>query len=207
VRILLSLATAITILAVALVLLLTPIWTHFAIAGAGSQAPAGGLQQAFDASDRTVLALVTLGRFDFLLPGRVMFAPDEQAHMRDVQVVLYAFLILAIASLAFVIVTLRRSPTDLTRWRAVARGAWGLMLGLIVVGVFAAVAFERVFLLFHEIFFPGGNFSFAEDSYLILLYPERFWEQSALALFVFAMVGAAIVREFGRRRAAALSRA
>src|SRR3954447_15817941 len=91
VRILLSLATAITILAVALVLLLTPIWTHFALGAAGSVSPSGAGQAAIDASDATVAALVTFGRFDFVEPhGNLypaLFTTDEQAHMRDVQVV------------------------------------------------------------------------------------------------------------------------
>ena len=44
------------------------------------------------------------------------------------------------------------------------------------IGVAAAVAFDPLFLLFHEVFFPQGNFLFAPDSNLIRLYPEWYWQ-------------------------------
>ena len=40
----------------------------------------------------------------------------------------------------------------------------------------AAVAFDPLFLLFHEVFFPQGNFLFAPESNLIRLYPEWYWQ-------------------------------
>lgn len=208
-RILLSLATAITILAVALVLLLTPIWTHFALGAAGSTSPAGDPQGA---SDRTVWTLVTLGSFDFPEPDAPLTVPplytaDEQAHMRDVQVVFYGFIILAVASLIFVLVSLRRAPRDAARWTAVGRGGIWLIAAMAVLGVFAFVAFDAAFTLFHEIFFPGGNWAFAPDSNLIRLYPEPFWELSSAALFVLSALGGVGVWYFARRRAAALTAA
>jgi hypothetical protein len=208
VRILLSLATAITILAVALVLLLTPFWTHFALGQSGSVAPGGGIDAAIQASDKTVGALVTHGSFDFAAPdGSPMYTADEQGHMRDVQVVLYGFLLLAVVSLVFVVVSLWRGARDAAPWRAVARGGLWLIGAMIVSGLFAFFAFDAAFLLFHEIFFPGGNFSFGPHSNLIRLYPEPFWELSSAALGTLAIVGALIVWFLARRRARALEMA
>ncbi len=207
-RILLSLATAISILAVALVLLITPIWTHFALGAAGSLAPSGGGQAAVVASDQTISALITFGSFDFAAAdGSPMFTADEQGHMHDVQIVLYGFLILAVASLVFVVITLSRAPRDAARWKAVGRGGIWLIVAMVVLGVFAFVAFDTVFTLFHEIFFPGGNWAFPADSNLILLYPEPFWELSSAALFGLSVIGAVIVWFVARRRAAALTTA
>jgi uncharacterized membrane protein len=46
-----------------------------------------------------------------------------------------------------------------------------------VIGVAAAVAFDPLFLLFHEVFFPQGNFLFdPATSNLIRLYPEWYWQ-------------------------------
>ena len=45
-----------------------------------------------------------------------------------------------------------------------------------VIAIAAAVAFDPLFLLFHEVFFPQGNFLFAPDSNLIRLYPEWYWQ-------------------------------
>lgn len=204
-RPLLSVAIAIVLLALALLALLTPPWTHFALDAAGSVAPSGGVQAAVEMSDQTVRALVTMGTFDFpAADGAPMYTAAEQAHMRDVQLVLYGFLALAAASLVFVVVMLLRAPRDAARWRAVARGGLGLIVAVIVLGLIAAFAFEAVFTLFHEIFFPGGNWAFAADSNLIRLYPEPFWELSSAALGLLAAVGGLVVWFICRRRAAAL---
>jgi uncharacterized membrane protein len=46
-----------------------------------------------------------------------------------------------------------------------------------VIGVAAAVAFDPLFLLFHDVFFPQGNFLFdPATSNLIRLYPEWYWQ-------------------------------
>jgi integral membrane protein (TIGR01906 family) len=200
VRILLSLATAISILAVALLLVMTPVWMHFAV-GATSTANFVSPQQAFELSDRTVAEL-------FLGPGTFApFASDEAAHMRDVRVVLYGFLLLSAACLVFVAASLLRAPRGVSRWKAVSRGGIWLIVAMVVLGVFALTAFEAAFTLFHEIFFPGGNWAFSADSLLIRLYPEQFWELSAAALGILASLGALIVWITARRRAAALTTA
>ena len=224
-RILLSLATAITILAVALVLLLTPIWTHTALQvsyNAGDTSCASRTQpdaacfglSAADvvaASDQSIHALIFTGDFSFVGPnatnGEPFYTEAEQAHMRDVRVVLYGFLLLALVSAVFVVASLIRGARDAARWRAVSRGGIWLIVGIVVVGLFAFVAFDTVFTLFHEIFFPGGNWSFPADSNLILVYPEAFWELCSLALGVLCIVGGSIVWFVGRRRAAAVSAA
>jgi uncharacterized membrane protein len=68
-----------------------------------------------------------------------------------------------------------------------------------VIGVAAAVAFDPLFLLFHELFFPQGNFLFAPDSNLLRLYPEWYWQGitagvavSFIALALLAAVAAQI---------------
>lgn len=207
-RILLSLATAISILAVALLLVLTPIWTHLALGAAGGTAPGGGTAAAVALNDRTVGALVTLGSFGFTAAdGAPMYTADEQGHMRDVQVVFYGFLGLAVVSIVFVVASLVRAPRDAARWKAVSRGGIWLIGAMIVLGIFAAFAFEAAFTLFHEIFFPGGNWAFPANSNLIRLYPETFWELSSFALGALAIVGALGVWYRAHRRAAALGRA
>ena len=223
-RILLSLATAISILAVALLLLLTPIWTHTALSlsyNAGDtmctfpsdRALCYGLSDAdvVVASDQTIHALIFTGDFSFAGPnatnGEPFYTEAEQSHMRDVRVVLYGFLLVALVSAVFVVASLIRGAQDGARWKAVSRGGLWLIIGIVVVGVFAFVAFDTVFTLFHEIFFPGGNWSFPADSNLILVYPEAFWELCSLALGVLCVIGGTIVWFLGRRRANAVSAA
>jgi uncharacterized membrane protein len=87
----------------------------------------------------------------------------------------------------------------------VSRGGIWLIVAMIVIGLFAFFAFDTVFLLFHEIFFPGGNFSFPDNSNLIRLYPEPFWELTSAALGTLAISGGLVVWFLARRRARALA--
>jgi len=136
------------------------------------------------------------------------FTPDEQAHMADVRRVFIGFILAAtVASFALVLVTARtarRSPRAvllLLRDAAIAAG-----LGVSVVAIGVAVAFDPLFLLFHEIFFPQGNFLFGPDSNLLALYPDQYWYGVTLrigltfvaATAVIAIAAAATLRH-GRR--------
>jgi uncharacterized membrane protein len=80
-----------------------------------------------------------------------------------------------------------------------------VLVGLVVVGVLGVGGLVAAFSLFHEVFFPGGNWSFPADSNLIRLYPEPFWELSAVALGILASIGGIAVWYLARRRAAALA--
>jgi len=214
VRILLSLATAIIILAVSLLLLFTPFWIHFALGASNSGAcPSATLCTSFDGatanqmSDMTINAVLFTGDFSF--PGinaatdtsQPFFTEAEQSHMRDVRVVFYGFMVVAVVSAVFVVTLLLRRQRDAARWSAVARGGIWLIVAMVVIGFFAFFAFDTVFLLFHEIFFPGGNFSFPDNSHLIQLYPEPFWELTAAALGTLAIIGGLLVWFLARRRA------
>jgi integral membrane protein (TIGR01906 family) len=180
---------------------------HFALHASGGDQLLVTPQQGLDISDRTIHELFFgPGTFQYsTAPGPVIFAPDEAAHMRDVRVVLYGFLLLALASTVFVVTSLVRRPRDAARWSAVARGGIWLIVAMIVIGLFAFFAFDTVFLLFHEIFFPGGNFSFPDNSNLIRLYPEPFWELTSAALGTLAISGGLVVWFLARRRARALA--
>ena len=60
------------------------------------------------------------------------------------------------------------------------RGSIGLIVGTVVLGVVGFVAFDQLFEVFHEIFFPAGSYDFdpATDR-LVQLFPFQFWEESA----------------------------
>lgn len=200
-RILLSVATAIAILGLGLLVLLTPFWMHFALGAADSTAP-GGPSGAAQASDRTVVDLLAFGGFDFAAPdGTPMYTDAERLHMLNVRTVLYLFLAVAGASIVHVAVILARRPAA-ADWRAVARGGAGLTGVIVALGVFALVAFNFAFEMFHRIFFFGGGWAFAADSNLIRLYPLPFWQLSSGALGVLAALGGLVTWLFARRRAA-----
>ena len=110
-------------------------------------------------------------------PGGPLFTADEYAHMSDVRVVFRGAE--SIAPLALTVIAFRL-------FRARRRGAalllirdGSLMAAALValIGVIAVIAFDPLFLLFHEVFFPQGNFLFdPATSNLLRLYPEWYWQ-------------------------------
>jgi hypothetical protein len=131
-------------------------------------------------------------------PGVVLFTASEYSHMADVRRVFVAFQLAALAATAIAVVLAvragQRSPraaSVLVRDAAIAAGA-----GTAVVAVAATFAFDAVFLLFHEILFPQGNFLFGPESNLLAMYPDAYWSGVTLRMglaFIAAMAAIAIV--------------
>ena len=63
------------------------------------------------------------------------------------------------------------------------RGALGLTVGTVVLGVVGLVAFDQLFSVFHEIFFPAGSYLFDPTTdRLVQLFPFAFWDETALVV-------------------------
>ena len=104
-----------------------------------------------------------------------IFTDAEHSHMADVRQVFISAQVAAwVAALALAWLALRawRRRTLARLFRAAA------LLVLVVVaaiGALAALAFDAAFLLFHQIFFPQGNFLFEPGSNLLALYPQEYF--------------------------------
>jgi integral membrane protein (TIGR01906 family) len=131
-----------------------------------------------------ILCDLVLGCDDFAvgLHGSAALLTDaERSHMREVSHLvrtLWLVLLVAAALVVASLVALRRERRRIGLILLWTSGS--VAIAAIVVGAFFAVAFEQAFLLFHELFFPHGNFLFAPDSNLLRLFPEGFWFESAL---------------------------
>jgi hypothetical protein len=144
-------------------------------------------------------------------PACSLFTSDERAHMADVRAVFrgaeYAAA-LALFVLVFRIGRARRRGDALRLARAGSLIAAGTVA---VIGVATAVAFDPLFLLFHEVFFPQGNFLFAPDSNLIRLYPEWYWQGITagvgLSFIAVALLVAGAARTALRQRSNTYTRA
>jgi integral membrane protein (TIGR01906 family) len=205
IRMFVPVATMLTIGGLALLILLTPPYIHPALDLSGAPATLGlSTDLTHEYSDKTIADLVFgPGTFDFAGPdGTAFYSPNERSHMRDVRTVLFGFLALSALGavlLAFVVVRRRADPTVR---RAIGRGGVTLVVGTLVLGVFAAVAFDAAFELFHRLLFPGGNFSFDPTTQrLVQLYPFAFWQLSAAAMGILVIAGGAAAWFVGRRRA------
>jgi uncharacterized membrane protein len=73
-------------------------------------------------------------------------------------------------------------------------------MNAVILAAIFAVAFEPAFLAFHAIFFPAGTYLFSEGSQLIVLFPEPFWFDAALAAGAAILVTAVIVGLIGYAR-------
>jgi integral membrane protein (TIGR01906 family) len=138
--------------------------------------------------------------------GADVFTAAEYAHMADVRNVFVgarAIAIVAAAVAALLVVRVarrgRRAAISLARDAAI-----GACIGTAIIAVAAAVAFDPLFLLFHEIFFPQGNFLFPANSNLLAMYPDPYWYGVTLRValtFVAAMAVIAVASAATLRRA------
>jgi integral membrane protein (TIGR01906 family) len=206
-----AISTGLLILGLAVVPMLTPVYIHAALDDAGSAAfLAVAPTQAYDLSDRTVTELV-FGPATFAFPmedgGPSFYDAAEASHLRDARAVFYGFLAAVVAALVVLAAGVVRSSRAAPFWRAVSRGALGLAAAFAVVGALFLVAFDAAFTLFHEIFFPGGNWSFdPRTEHMVQLYPIPFWERTATVLGALAIVLGLAAWWLARRRAVALER-
>ena len=198
-----SVATALTILAVAVLLVLPTFVLHPLLDAAGSASFLGvAPDEARRYSDLTVTELVVgPGTFAFAGPGGgPLFDAAEASHLRDARALLYGFLaVCAVAAVLVVAATMRARRSDV--WRDVARGAGGLAVAIVMIGAIALVAFEPAFELFHRIFFPGGNWAFDPGSQrLVQLYPLAFWRYVSALVGIIAVALAIATWALARRR-------
>ena len=159
--ILIALATALTIIAVIMPLFLNPVWVGFEQGRAEAAAWTGFSEADLRSATDAILADLVVGPpdFDVVVAGAPVLNEREQSHMRDVRGVFIGFFALAIGLLAAAVVVVLRRGQDgrAASWRAVRTGALGLIVGLVLVGGFAVIAFDLLFEVFHQVFFAGGE--------------------------------------------------
>jgi uncharacterized protein DUF1461 len=201
-----AIGTMMIIVAVAVLALTTPIYVHGALDRSGAAGFLGvSPVEAHALSDATVGELL-LGPGSFIIPfgagGGSLYDAAEASHLRDARTVLYGLLALAGLSVVVLSVAFARSRHQARFWRAVAVGSGMLVVAFVAIGALFLVAFDAAFTLFHEIFFPGGNwaFDFATQR-LVQLYPIPFWEGTVQALGVI-VVGLGVVVGLLARRVA-----
>ena len=130
-----------------------------------------------------------------------IFTNDETAHMADVRGVFRGAEYAAALALLVVVYRLQRARRRGDALRLVRAGALTAASIVAIIGVAAAVAFDPLFLLFHDVFFPQGNFLFdPATSNLIRLYPEWYW-QGITAGVGLSFIGVAVLMAAAAHRA------
>ena len=203
---LVSLATPLVLIGLALRILLTPL--YYTIEYNMPYFPAD--EYGFTKEDRlkwakpSVEYLVNSADISYLGDlkfdnGTPIYGEAELSHMHDVKNVVQGALkawYLSIAVLILLAILAQRSgwmPLYLTGLR---RGGWW-MIGLAVTLGFIAGAgillnpdiFWNFFAWFHSLFFEGDSWLFYYSDTLIRLFPIRFWQDAVIAMAVIALGG------------------
>ena len=196
-------ATAIVIVAIAILPFLSPQWVAFEQGRAQATAWTGyTTRELRTATDAILSDLVVGGAFDVQVNGQTVLEPREQAHMSDVRTVFRGLWILAAVSIVVLVVASRR-PDRSRMWRSVGNGARVLAVAVVALGVVGLVAFDQLFETFHEIFFPAGSFLFdPRTDKLVQLFPFDFWQETTLVVGGVIIVIAIVVAVVAGRRAA-----
>lgn len=118
-----------------------------------------------------------------------LYNERELQHMLDVKNVVQAALRIWYFSLGLLVVTGILAYFD--GWkreyrRAIGRGGWLTLALLGAILLFVFLAFGVIFVLFHNIFFESGTWTFLYSDTLIRLFPERFWRDTFLAVGLLA---------------------
>jgi integral membrane protein (TIGR01906 family) len=185
-----GLATMITIVAIAVLVFLNPVYVDFGQGRAGSAELTGYDDATVQRVTNAILRDLVIGppAFDVQVNGQAVLGERERAHMADVRNVFAAFAALAVLAVLVLVNEALLWRREAWFRRAVRRGAVVLAMLVIVLGLFAAVAFDTVFETFHELLFPAGSFDFAADSKLIQLFPDQFWFETSLLLAIVILV-------------------
>ena len=206
-RIAVFLGTVLAIIALAVLPLLTPLFIHFALDTAGAAERLGvSAAQAHALSDRSVEELVLgPGTFDITGPdGEPLYDEFERSHLADARTLLGIVLLAGAVGIVVIGALLARSRSRRPAvWRTLAHAGVTPAIVVIILGVVSVVAFDQLFTLFHQVFFPGGNWSFDPGSQrLVQLYPFGFWQLAAAALGVAVLLlalGAWLLGRWGER--------
>ena len=202
-------ATAFVILGGSIAPFLAPPVVRFEQDRTNVAAWTGFAPQQLDVVTGRLLGDLVLWQGDFVITidGAAVLSETERAHMRDVRKVFSGLWIVVFAGLAVLAAGFRRArrtgaAARAAAWRSVASGAWALAVVIAVAGVFAVVAFDAAFEVFHRLFFSAGSYTFdpANDR-LVQLFPEQFWSEIAIAVGVVVIVAAVATAVLSGRRA------
>lgn len=128
-----------------------------------------------------------------------LFGDDEAAHMADVKkLITKTFRVQEASALVLVIAVAmagfflrRRALSMVGTWAS--RGSIIASAAIVIIGVASVIAFRQVFLLFHYIGFPQGNFTFSTQTYLIRIFPDGFWSDITFVIGAMTLVEAGLI--------------
>jgi integral membrane protein (TIGR01906 family) len=183
-------ATAVVLVALAVVPFLNPAWVAFEQQRAEAAAWTGFTPAELRTATDAILADLVLGPpdFDAEVRGAPVLTERERGHMRDVRGVFGGLAVVALVAALGIVLAWRISRGARAFWRGVRAGAAALAVGVLAIGIVGLVAFDLAFELFHRLLF-AGNYTFdPATERLVQLFPQRFWFDTSIAVGIVVLV-------------------
>ena len=138
-----------------------------------------------------------LGISDEFSAGKLPFSEAGASHFADVRgmfiadIAVFAVCILIVIALK----AIKYKPHRFLNHSPAFWGAVGLIVVSILIGVFVAIDFNSVFMVFHKLFFPGKtNWVFYPTVDPIIRYlPEAFFRNCAILIFSLMVIVSAVI--------------
>ena len=124
------------------------------------------------------------------------FDENERSHLKDVKFVISGINFIYYSSAIFFIIVFvilyLLSKKDKSGFidhlsKIILYSSIASLAFLIILFVWTVFSFETLFYLMHAILFPQGNWIFPQGSLLITLFPEQFFFDISLRIFVYAI--------------------
>ena len=131
--------------------------------------------------------------FDYLLQNRPLllnYTELELSHLQDVQrVMTFVNYLFYLSLLICTIIITATIKNKILRQRLFFWGGFSTIIVVILILICSLVGFNSTFTIFHEIFFPQGNWIFPSESLLIETFPLEFFENIVRNIFLLANGG------------------
>ncbi len=207
-------ATALVVVALAILPFLNPVWVGFEQGRAEAAASSGFSPGDLAYVTNEILADLVIGPpdFDVELDGQPVLVEREREHMRDVRGVFAAFALTGVGAAALLLLAYLGSRWFGVRaragfWRRLAGSGKAVAMVTVVGGVAGMVFFDLAFELFHRLFFPAGTYLFdPRTDRLVQLFPEQFWVETTIGVGIVVIVLSIALTVLAGRRAARLDR-
>jgi integral membrane protein (TIGR01906 family) len=209
-----GIATALVIVALAIIPFLNPVWVGFEQGRAEAPAWTGFSPADLAIVTGEILADLVIGppAFDVELNGQPVLVEREREHMRDVRNVFVAFYAAALVGAlvlvgAYLAGRLRGVRSRIAFWRRLAGSGKVIAIVTVVGGITGVFFFDTAFEVFHRLFFPAGTYLFDPSTdRLVQLFPEQFWVETTIGVGVVVIALSVGLALLAGRRAAGLER-
>lgn len=150
--------------------------------------------------DKTEASILIMNSVNFLMHKSELnkkFTENEASHMNDVRKIFdyitITYFVSGVLIIGFLIFLKIKKESFLLLVKPLKYSSF-IILGIgILLFLASIINFHVTFTVFHELFFPQGNWSFPEGSLLISLFSEKFFFNTGIIIFIIIMIQSLII--------------